>query len=99
MRLEDYIFSRSIKNFMLTVAERYRALYHGVVFEFVPIGNGSSMEALLADGDIDVGVLVQCTPAPENRFSQRASVGWCRPGMSAGAWASTCARTNCFPPI
>lgn len=58
VRLEDYIFSRSIKNFMLTAAKRYRALYHGVTFEFVPIGNGSSMEDLLADGDIDVGVLV-----------------------------------------
>ena len=62
VRLEDYIFSRSIKNFMLTAAKRYRALYHGVAFEFVPIGNGSSMEDLLADGDIDVGVLVHTGP-------------------------------------
>ena len=62
VRLEDYIFSRSIKNFMLTAAKRYRALYHGVTFEFVPIGNGSSMEDLLADGDIDVGVLVHTGP-------------------------------------
>ena len=62
MRLEDYIFSRSIKNFMLTAAKRYRTLYHGVAFEFVSIGNGSSMEDLLADGDIDVGVLVHTGP-------------------------------------
>ena len=62
VRLEDYIFSRSIKNFMLTAAKRYRALYHGVTFEFVSIGNGSSMEDLLADGDIDVGVLVHTGP-------------------------------------
>ena len=62
MRLEDYIFSRSIKNFMLTAAKRYRTLYHGVTFEFVSIGNGSSMEDLLADGDIDVGVLVHTGP-------------------------------------
>ena len=62
VRLEDYIFSRSIKNFMLTAAKRYRALYHGVAFEFVPIGNGSSMEDLLAGGDIDVGVLVHTGP-------------------------------------
>ena len=62
VRLEDYIFSRSIKNFMLTAAKRYRTLYHGVTFEFVSIGNGSSMEDLLADGDIDVGVLVHTGP-------------------------------------
>lgn len=62
VRLEDYIFSRSIKNFMLTAAKRYRTLYHGVAFEFVSIGNGSSMEDLLADGDIDVGVLVHTGP-------------------------------------
>ena len=58
VRLEDYIFSRSIKNFMLTAAKRYREPCPGVTFEFVPIGNGSSMEELLARGDIDVGVLV-----------------------------------------
>ena len=55
VRLEDHIFSRSIKNFMFTTVKRYQALYHGVTFEFVSIGNGSSMEDLLADGDIDVG--------------------------------------------
>lgn len=62
VRLEDYIFSRSIKNFMLTAAKRYRTLYPGVTFKFVSIGNGSSMEGLLARGDIDVGVLVHTGP-------------------------------------
>ena len=62
VRLEDYIFSRSIKNFMLTAAKRYRSLYQGVTFEFVPIGNGSSMEGLLESGEIDVGVLVHTGP-------------------------------------
>lgn len=62
VRLEDYAFSRSIKNFMLTAAKRYRAIYHGVTFEFVPLVNGSSVEGMLADGDIDVGVLVHTGP-------------------------------------
>lgn len=45
-----------------TAAKRYRTLYPGVTFEFVSIGNGSSMEGLLARGDIDVGVLVHTGP-------------------------------------
>ena len=62
VRLEDYAFSRSIKNFMITAAKRYRAIYRGVTFEFVPLGSGSSVEGLLADGDMDVGVLVHTGP-------------------------------------
>lgn len=60
--LEDYFFSRDVKNFMLTAARRFRAMYPGVTFEFVPIGKGPSIGELLASGALDVGVLVHTGP-------------------------------------
>ncbi len=62
LRLEDYFFSQSIKNFMLMAARRYRSMYPGVGFEFVHVGSGSSIEGLLRDDRLDVGVLVHTGP-------------------------------------
>ena len=62
VRLEDYFFSRDIKNFMLTAARRYRALYPGVAFEFVSVNAGTSIEGHLANDQLDVGVLVHTGP-------------------------------------
>lgn len=70
VRLEDYVFSQSVKNFMLQGVYRFKESYPGVLFEFTPVKLGRPITDALAAGEFDVGVLVHCgTEEPE--FAER----------------------------
>lgn len=66
VRLEDYVFSQSVKNFMLQAVYRFKESYPGVTFEFAPVKTGRPITSALDAGEFDVGVLVHCgTREPE----------------------------------
>ena len=70
VRLEDYVFSQSVKNFMLQAVYRFKESYPGVAFEFTPVKLGRPIADALEAGEFDVGVLVHCG-AGEPEFVER----------------------------
>ena len=94
VRLEDYVFSQSVKNFMLQGVYRFKESYPGVSFEFTPVKLGRPITDALAAGEFDVGVLVHCGTGGAGVCRARPALGSFRCGMSALVWGSTCAKTR-----